>query len=105
MPITFDKQRSSSETLKKRRNRAKDRQYPDMKRRPNCTTNNTLIQRTPICPCDGSCSRCAPVIQHKLKVGTFNNKCKQDTDRMTESQKVTLDELRLWDFSLPKKQY
>ena len=32
------------------------------------------------CPCDGSCPRCAPVIQAKLKIGQPNDKYDQEID-------------------------
>ena len=44
----------------------------------------SIIQLKPICPCDGGCPRCAPVIQTKLTIGQPNYKYEQEADRMAD---------------------
>ncbi len=44
----------------------------------------SIIQRKPICPCDGGCPRCAPVIQAKLRIGQPNDKYEQEADRVAD---------------------
>ncbi len=46
--------------------------------------NDILIQHKPICPCDGGCPRCTPVIQPKLTIGQPNDKYEQEADRVAE---------------------
>ncbi|MCK4836614.1 MAG: hypothetical protein KAT17_08245, partial [Candidatus Aminicenantes bacterium] len=52
------------------------------------TTNSghqtSIIQLKPICPCDGGCPSCAPVIQPKLTIGQPNDKYEQEADRVAE---------------------
>ncbi len=43
-----------------------------------------VIQPKPICPCDGGCPRCAPVIQPKLIIGQPNDKYEQEADRVAD---------------------
>jgi len=43
-----------------------------------------IIQLKPLCPCDGGCPRCAPVVQPKLIVGQPNNIYEQEADRVVE---------------------
>ena len=48
------------------------------------SNNNIIIQLKPICPCDGGCPRCAPVIQPKITIGQPNDKYEQEADRVAE---------------------
>ena len=43
-----------------------------------------FLQLKPICPCDGGCPRCAPVIQPKLIIGQPNDKYEQEADRVAD---------------------
>jgi Domain of unknown function (DUF4157) len=43
-----------------------------------------IIQRKPICPCDGGCPSCSEVIQPKLKIGAPNDKYEQEADRVAD---------------------
>lgn len=64
---------------------------------PSLSNNIILIQRKPICPCDGSCPRCAPVIQPKLIIGQPNDKYEkeeeiiQPKEGMSQTPKVASD--------------
>jgi len=44
----------------------------------------SIIQLKPICPCDGGCPRCAPLIQPKLTIGAPNDKYEQEADRVAD---------------------
>jgi hypothetical protein len=44
----------------------------------------SIIQLKPICPCDGGCPRCAPVIQPKLIIGHPSDKYEQEADRVAD---------------------
>jgi hypothetical protein len=59
---------------------------PDLSERsPSRRLSPTLfIQRQTVCPCDGGCPRCAPVVQAKLKIGQPNDKYEQEADRIAE---------------------
>lgn len=43
-----------------------------------------LIQRKPLCPCDGGCPRCVGVIQPKLTIDQPNDKYEQEADRVAD---------------------
>ncbi|MEW6417506.1 MAG: hypothetical protein AB1480_05215 [Nitrospirota bacterium] len=43
-----------------------------------------IIQLKPICPCDGGCPRCTPIIQPKLTIGRANDIYEQEADRVAE---------------------
>ncbi len=43
-----------------------------------------IIQRKPICPCDGGCPRCAGIIQPKLTIGQPNDIYEQEADRVAD---------------------
>jgi hypothetical protein len=44
----------------------------------------SIIQLKPICPCDGGCPRCAPVIQPKLIIGRPDDKYEKEADRVAD---------------------
>jgi len=48
------------------------------------SNDKILIQRKPICPCDGGCPCCARVIQPKLTIGQPNDKYEQEADRVAD---------------------
>ena|GEM_PF-6278552 len=50
----------------------------------NSDHQTSIIQRKTICPCDGGCPRCAPVIQPKLTIGQPNDKYEQEADRVAD---------------------
>ena|GEM_PF-4330212 len=50
----------------------------------NSDHQTSIIQLKPICPCDGGCPRCAPVIQPKLIIGQPDDKYEQEADRMAD---------------------
>ena len=54
----------------------------------------SIIQLKPICPCDGGCPRCAPIIQPKLIIGQPDDKYEQEADRVAE-QVMSMPEPRL----------
>ncbi len=43
-----------------------------------------IIQRKPICPCDGGCPRCGGTIQPKLTIGQPNDIYEQEADRVAD---------------------
>ncbi len=50
----------------------------------NNSHQTSIIQLKPICPCDGGCPRCAPIIQPKLIIGQPNDKYEQEADRVAD---------------------
>lgn len=50
----------------------------------NPNSQTPIVQLKPICPCDGGCPRCAPIIQPKLTIGQPNDVYEQEADRVAE---------------------
>ena len=51
---------------------------------PNSDHQTSIIQLKPICPCDGGCPQCAPVIQPKIIIGQPNDKYEKEADRVAD---------------------
>jgi hypothetical protein len=68
-------------------------------------SNNTLIQRKPICPCDGGCPSCQNtlLIQPKLTISQPNDKYEQEADRVAD-QVMRMPEPRTSDESTFSRQ-
>jgi hypothetical protein len=43
-----------------------------------------MVQRTPVCPCDGGCPRCAPALQTKLTISQPQDRYEQEADRVAD---------------------
>lgn len=44
----------------------------------------SVIQRTPLCPCDGGCPRCTSAVQAKLSVSQPQDRYEQEADRVAD---------------------
>jgi Domain of unknown function (DUF4157) len=55
-----------------------------VKPRQTMTQKTPVIQRKPICACDGGCPSCSGTIQPKLKIGAPNDKYEQEADRVAD---------------------
>jgi hypothetical protein len=54
------------------------------KNEPYLPVMNTVLQRKPLCSCDGGCPRCTGVVQSKLTIGRPDDKYEQEADRVAE---------------------
>ena len=43
-----------------------------------------VLQSKAVCPCDGGCPRCAPVIQPKLLIGKPDDEYEREADRIAD---------------------
>ncbi len=78
-------QKKPSENHKRQKNTTKHRSAKQPRFPSSFSNNNNiLIQRKPLCPCDGGCPRCTGVIQPKLIIDQPNDKYEQDADRIAE---------------------
>ncbi len=80
----FLKKQNSNEGLTRRLIVTRQTSVPSVSRVSVSSTGHALLQRKPICPCDGGCPRCAPVIQPKLIVGQPDDKYEQEADRVAD---------------------
>lgn len=60
----------------------------------NNSHQTSIIQLKAICPCDGGCPRCTPVIQPKLIIGQPDDKYEQEADRVAD-EVIRMPELRV----------
>ncbi len=84
MSVAFTRKPSSKDTLTRRHSGAKQTPVPKITTIPVSPTGYTFLQPKLLCPCDGGCPSCAPLIQPKLKVGQPNDKYEQEADRVAE---------------------
>lgn len=75
---------SSNALLARRHFRVIDIPVPGLATVPVTSTGYPVIQRKPLCPCDGGCPRCQGVIQPKLTVGQPDDIYEQEADRVAE---------------------
>ncbi|MCP4401366.1 MAG: DUF4157 domain-containing protein [bacterium] len=79
---TFTAKSSSNHTFHKKH--AGIKHTPVVRSVPVSSSSSLVLQRKPLCPCDGGCPRCTPIIQPKLKIGQPNDKYEQEADRVAE---------------------
>lgn len=80
----FARKRSSKDASTRKHSPPKFTRVPTQKSAPVQTSNNSFVQRQLICPCDGGCPRCAPVIQLKLTIGQPNDIYEQEAGRVAD---------------------
>jgi len=83
----YTKKQNASDTSTKRRIGAKQPSIPDTISTRSVSVSSTdyaFLQRKPVCPCDGGCPRCAPIIQYKLTIGQPDDKYEQEADRVAD---------------------
>ena len=74
----------SKDTATRKRSGIKQTSAPKTTTMPISSTGYTFIQPKLICPCDGGCPSCSPVVQSKLKVGAIRDKYEQKADRVAD---------------------
>lgn len=79
----FTPKTSINNSLIKRGSRRQQKRVPRVSAAVSSTTNK-LIQRKPICPCDGACPRCIRTIQTKLTIGQPGDQYEQEADRIAD---------------------
>jgi hypothetical protein len=75
--------KESSDTTHKRKAPEQNKIRP-LTIRPYAPPVYSVIQRVPLCACDGGCPRCLSPVQAKLTIGKPNDEYEQEADRVAE---------------------
>ncbi len=80
----FAPKQPSSDSKRKKSFKAAPGPILKTNRLPFSSNPAVVVQRKPVCVCDGGCPRCAGTVQPKLIIGQPNDKYEQEADRVAE---------------------
>ncbi len=81
---TYAARQPARDPSRRKRLEANSAPSPQLRSLPTSSTDYTVLQRQPVCVCDGGCPRCVPV-QAELKVGQPEDAYEQEADRIADA--------------------